>query len=381
MPITTLLPTFTARFMGALRAQALLTRVVMRDLDPVPAQRGDTVNLRLPVAVTPTAVIPGAAPVAPQAASTTPVTLTLDRWFERTMGLTDKEVGDIESGNIPQQMEQMAVDLVEFINTDGYTIMAQRAGNAVNTNPGVLPYATNDEIFRNALAQMDIARAPTSMRFAIHNPTAYWNGLALANIAQADRRGDGQNPLVTGAVGNYLGVPFLGDQLIPSNVTAALGAGALTVNGVNAINALTISVAKGAGANVALVVGDILQIAGHARVYVVAANVTLVQAANTNVLLTVGLERATVGNEAITLVGAGTTIGNSFIFHRDAVMFCSRPLQDLEGIGETYTLSDAQTGLTIRGELSRQNKQTKLSFDCLWGWQVVRPLHVTRILG
>lgn len=381
MPITTLLPTVTAQFLGALRAQSLLTRAVNRDNDPAPAMRGDTINLRLPVSLAPVAVTAGAAPVAPQAADTTPVTLTLNQWFERSMGLTDKEVGDIEAGNMPQQVNQMAVDLVEFINADGYTLMKNRAGMSFNGTPANLPYATDDAFYRGALGQLDIARAPRAGRFAIHNPTAYWGGLALANIAQADRRGDGSNPLVTGEAGPFLGTPFLGDQLIPTQTTGAVGAGAMTVNGAFAIDVSTISIAKAAGAAYAAVAGDSISIAGHARNYVVLTAVSVAAAANTTVVLAGGLERAAVGGEVITLVGAGATYNQSLLFHRDAVMFCSRPLEDMNGIGETYTLQDPQTGLSIRGELTRQHKQVRLAFDCLWGWQVVRPLHVAKILG
>lgn len=381
MPITTLLPTVTAQFLRALRAQALLTRVVNRDIDPAPAQRGDTLNLRLPVSVAPAAVTAGAAPVAPQAATTTPITLTLDRWFERSMGLTDKEVGEIEGGNMPQQVGQMAVDLVEYINADGYSIMKDRAGMAFNGTVTNLPYATDDAFFRNSLAQLDIARAPRSGRFAIHNPSAYWGGLALANIAQADRRGDAVNPLVSGDAGSFLGVPFLGDQLIPTQTTTAVGAGAMTVNGAFAAGITAISIAKAAGANYVAAAGDVISIAGHARNYVISAAATVVQGTNSAVTINGGLERAVVGGEVITLVGTAATYANSFMFHRDAVMFASRPLQDMEGVGDTYSLSDPATGLTIRGELVRQHKQVRLSFDCLWGWQVIRPLHVARILG
>lgn len=379
--LSSLLPTFTAKFMDSLRSQALLTRVVNRDLDPAPMMKGDTVNLRLPVSVAPVSVTPGSAPVAPQASTTAPVTLTLDRWYERSMGLTDKDVGDFEAGNMPQQMKQMAVDLVEYINQDGYALMNQRAGFTLNTTPATLPYASTDQVFRDAQAQLDIAKAPMQGRIAIHNPMAYWNALALPNIVQAQFRGDNQNPLVTGNVGPYLAVPFVGDQLVASQTTGALGTGALTVNGVNAAGSLTVSIAKGAGVSYVAAPGDVITIAGHPRSYVIAAAVTVVQGANTVVTLTAPLAIATVGSEAITLIGAGTTYNNSLIFHKDAVIFCSRPLIDMEGAGETYTLQDDQTGLAIRGEITRQHKQVRLAFDCLWGWQTVRASHVGRILG
>jgi hypothetical protein len=380
MPITTQLPVMTALFMDAVRANALLTRVANRDTDPAPAARGDTINVRLPVARAPKDVSPSHNPEAPQPAETTVATLTLNRHRMRDMALTDKEVGEIEAGNVPQQLQQMAVDLVEDINADGYATAIRQAGFTVGAT-GTNPFATDDAAWRAGLQQLDVSRAPRSRRVGIFSPAAYWAGIGLPNIAQADRRGDQANPLVSGDVIASYGAGFVSDQLIPSQTTGALGAGALTANGVNAVGSLTISIAKGAGANYSAVAGDVITIAGHARSYVIAANVTVVQGANTVVSLTAPLERATAGGEAITLLGAGSTYPNSMIMHPEGLIFSSRPLADVESAANTYTLSDAQTGLTIRGEIVRQNKQTAVQFDCLWGWRVVRPLYVGRILG
>lgn len=164
MPITTQLVQATARFMDAVRAQALLTRVANRDTDPAPAQRGDTINVRLPVSRTPKDVTPGHLPEATQNAETTVQTLVLNRHRMRDMALTDKEFGEIEAGNVPQQMQQMVVDLVEDINTDGYRTAIQQAGWTVNGTVTNNPFGTNaaptDEFWRDALRQLDLSRAP-----------------------------------------------------------------------------------------------------------------------------------------------------------------------------------------------------------------------------
>lgn len=388
MPITTLLPQITALFLGEVRANAVLSRVANRDTDPAPAGLGDSVNVRMPVARAPKDVTPSHNPEAPQPAESTSASLVLNRHRMRDMALTDKELGEIEAGNIPQQLRQMAVDMVENINADGYATAIQQAGWTVNGTPSNNPFGTeaspSDAAWRASLMQLDISRAPRTGRVGIFNPSAYWQGLAVPNLAQADRRGDAANPLVTGEVISSYGAAFLSDQLIGNQTTAALGAGALTVNGANAISLVapqTISIAKGAGANWAAVAGDVITIAGHARSYVVASAVTVVQGANTTVTLTAPLERACVGGEAITLVGAGSTYANSLIMHPQGLLFSSRPLADLEDAGNTYSLSDEQTGLTLRAEIVRQNKQTALQIDCLWGWRVVRPLFVGRALG
>lgn len=79
------------------------------------------------------------------------------------------------------------------------------------------------------------------------------------------------------------------------------GAGVLSVNGAHAVDATTISVAKAAGVNWNAKEGDIITFQGDPQQYAIAADVTVVQDANTNVTITPGLEFALVGGEAITV--------------------------------------------------------------------------------
>lgn len=388
MGIDTLLPQVTAQFGKTLRARALATRLVSRDMDPAPANRGDAINIRYAVAQTPEEVTPGHTPTAAQESKTITTALKLDQWFKRSMVLTDKELGEIESGNVPQQVEQMAIDLAEFINVSIYRAVRQGAGAAVGT-AGTNPFAAGDGTFLDALMYLERMKAPEQGRVGLLNLAAWRSALGVANFVDAAKRGGASRPLVTGEFDNVYGAAIDRDQLLPTHTTAALGAGALTVSGVNAVklggedatNVQTVAIAKAAGASCAVVAGDVLFIAGHAEGYVVKEAVTVVHTATTTVKLNRPLEMATVGGEAVTLAGAGTAGKWSPVFHATGVMFATRPLADLSGAANTYTFQDDKTGITIRAELTRQESQSKLTFDALWGTKVIRPELVAMMLG
>ena len=72
-------------------------------------------------------------------------------------------------------------------------------------------------------------------------------------------------------------------------------------------------------------------------------------------------------------------------FHRDAFAFANRPLvqstQDMQLGSRIMSMTDPQTGITLRLEVSRQYKQVVWEFDILWGSKLVRRELATRIAG
>lgn len=378
------LPQVTAQFAVSLRARALASRIVNRSMDPAPVAIGDTLNIRFAVPQAAQAVVPGHAPVAAQTPAKTTVPLVIDRFFERSMVLTDKDVGEIENGAAPQEITQMGIDLAEQVNADIYNAMNLQAGSSIGA-AGTNPFATDEGPLLDALQRLEEERAPSAGRAAILRPDAWRRAIQVPNLVQADRRGGGSNPLVTGVLDGSYGTPMAVDQIIPRTTSNALGAGALTINGVNAAGALSISIAKGAGANWSARAGDILTIAGQTQTYVIAADTTVVQGGNTSVPLTMPLRVATAGGEAVTAMGVGTTYSNNLVFHQDAVLFASRRLQELTVDGrnpaDTWTYADDLTGLVYRAEIQRQHYQSALRISCLYGVRVVRPAHVVRLVG
>jgi hypothetical protein len=132
-----------------------------------------------------------------------------------------------------------------------------------------------------------------------------------------------------------------------------------------------------------LVKGDIVAFAGDSQTYVVtAATGTVGGSSAGDVAIEPGLQVATDGGEAVSLT-AGHVV--NLAFHRDAFAFANRPLaqstQDL-GLGSRIlSMTDPQTGISLRLEVSRQYKQVMWEFDLLWGVKLVRPELACRIAG
>ena len=90
-------------------------------------------------------------------------------------------------------------------------------------------------------------------------------------------------------------------------------------------------------------------------------------------------------------VDAGTPVrvaGDHIVnmaFHRDAFALAMRPLTagtvDVALGNQILSMTDAQTGLSLRLEVARQYKQTVWEFDVLWGVKLVRPQLAVRIAG
>jgi hypothetical protein len=83
---------------------------------------------------------------------------------------------------------------------------------------------------------------------------------------------------------------------------------------------------------------------------------------------------------AITVVG--TDYVPNIVFHRDAFAWASRPLADIQGLGNLIQSAvDPVSGVALRLEVSRQYKQTTYSYDVLGGANVIRRELGTKIFG
>ena len=81
----------------------------------------------------------------------------------------------------------------------------------------------------------------------------------------------------------------------------------------------------------------------------------------------------------MTLAAAGVV---NLAFHRDAFAFVSRPLQaSSANIEEMMSVVDPISGVALRLEVIRQNKQMLFDFDVLYGAACVRPELACRVMG
>jgi hypothetical protein len=175
------------------------------------------------------------------------------------------------------------------------------------------------------------------------------------------------------------------DQQIPTHVTTPLSAGNATANGAQVVGAGstdqgrtgTVSIAKATNAS-ALVAGDVLSFAGDPQTYVVLTAVSLI-VGNTTVAIAPALQVAKTGGELVTLRASHVV---NLAFHRDAFGFVSRPLQaSSANTMEVMSVADPVSGVALRLEVVRQNKQTLFDFDVLYGAECVRPELAARLAG
>lgn len=130
----------------------------------------------------------------------------------------------------------------------------------------------------------------------------------------------------------------------------------------------------------AIKVGDIFTLAGEQyRVTAAVATITVSSSAAFTVSIYPAARAAALSGVAATVIA--TTYTANIAAHRDSMAFVSRPLGS-DGLGNLI-MSDVDpiSGIAMRLEVSRQNRQTTWGFDSLWGTNVLRPELGTKILG
>ena len=377
MNIQNIMPVIFARSLQTLREFCVMPRLVNRDYSTAPAAQGETVNWQVPTAIAAQDVVPSNVLVNASAPTPLRASVTLNRWREVPVPMTDKvlsEIGDTgRSLYIDEQIKALANDINSFI-------LSRFVGlHSLVGTPGTSLFAGSDYTartvpLRTAMRRLDDALAPGDGRALVLHTSTYADILGIPEFIRVNESGR-EAALRSGVVGEILGFNVARDQQVPTHAATTLSAGAATVNGVNAIGATTVSIAKATNAGT-LIAGDIIQINHGGAIgiqqYAVTANTTLI-VGNTNVPINRGLVAATAGGEAVTLVAGAAPYRVNLAFHRDALAFASRPLTAEANTDTMMQIVDPVSGVAFRMELQRQHRQTVLMFDCLYGASVLRP--------
>jgi hypothetical protein len=379
---TDVVPILVAQGLQTLRAACVMPRLVNTDYSNTPANLGDTVNVWIPSAVTVADVAPSAAPI--QAGDSQPVKapIPLNKWRRAGFYLTDKQQEEIVGGVQSKQTGEAVKALAEDINAFIFSLYPAVYG--FQGTPGTTPFATDVTGATNVRKTLNLQRAPLAERRLVVDVNAEANALALPAFTSAYIVGN-PTAVIEGTIGRRLGFDWAMDQQVPTHPSVALTAGAATVNGAQAINqgstnggrTGTVSIAKATNAG-SLIAGDILTFAGDAQTYTVLAAATLI-IGNTTASIAPALSTAKAGGEAVTLKAAHVV---NLAFHRDAFAFVSRPLQaSTANVEEMMSVVDPISGVAVRLEVSRQNKQMLFDFDVLYGAACVRPELAARLAG
>jgi P22 coat protein - gene protein 5 len=361
----------------ALRENAVMARLVRTDFSIEPHSRGKSVDVPIPSAIPVTDVVPsGTFPVATDLTPTF-VPIQLTQWKESKFTLTDKEVTQIMEGYMPLQIPEAARSLANAIDLDLLNLYRDVYGFAGFAN--VTPFQNGQGVVgpdvrydlgasRDARRVLNRQLCPVDNRRIVLDVDAEANATAITAFAAAYASAD-TNVITNGVIGHKQGFDWNMDQSVLRHNTGSTGTYIFTAAA--AANVSTIAVTNGGGVPIA---GDVFTIAGQVQPYVLRAGST-----TTSWNISPPLRAAVPANTVITLVASHVA---NLAFHRDAFGLVMRPLDEAMTPGSIIeTFVDDLTGIPLRLEITRQNKQTTYSFDVLYGVATIRAAMACRILG
>lgn len=387
--VTAIMPKILAAALLALREQAVMPRLVNFNWSMETAKKGSTIDVPLPAAQAVSDVTPAAVPPTQVDHAPTTVQIVLDKWKKSNFYLNDKEIGEIDpnAAFYPMQVSEAVRQLANQVNSDvfalykdiyGYTGTAGTTPFAIGS--GNFPNSPTDAVNLRKVLNRQLA-GPDNRR-AVLSLDAEANALALPAFSNFEQTGD-PAVKIEGRLGRKFGMDWYYDQGVPTHTAGTITTGLIA----KAATAVAAGVKSFLGTTAAstgacaLVVGDVIAIAGHTTTYVLTAAATQASAA-TDVTLAIepGLEKALVGSEAITVKASHVV---NLGFHRDAFAFATRPVGDMvfTGGNEIRQMTDPQTGLNLTLEVSRQHHQTSWELSILYGCKTIRAALAARLAG
>jgi len=380
--LSNILPKILARGLLALREQAIMPRLVNGDYSAEAAQKGDTIDVPIPSAIAASDVTPSPTFSSATDSAPTKVQIQLNNWKKTNFSLSDKEMAEIDRNAhfMPMQMSEAVRALANVINED---IHAEYKGvYGFTGTAGTSPFASTVTDAVNSRKVLHQQRAPRSMRRGVLDYDGEANALALAAFSDADKVGSAEVK-IEGEVGRKFGVDWFADDAVATHTAGTIAALAPAVGSTTAIGGTTLKMALVSTGSGNTAIGDIFTIAGDSQTYVVGDVVSAItSAAPKDVSIQPALKVVASAGSLITFKASHVA---NLVFHRDAFAFANRPLAassaDLQLGSRIMSMTDPQTGITLRLEVSRQYKQVTWEFDVLWGAKLVRPELACRLAG
>lgn len=378
---TEVTPKLLAQGLLALRQNCVTPRLVNRSYENLAAQKGAAINVPIPSAIAVNDVAPANYAPTTQDSVPTSAVITLDQWKEAPFYLTDKDILQAMDGIIPMQASEAVKSLANTI--DSYILGLYKGVWSYGGTAGTTPFGDGKTTDINqARKRLNQQLAPLGDRYFLFDPETEAAAAAVPAFQAIYASGD-STAIQTGAVQNKLGFGWFMDQNVPTHtagtITTGVIAKAATAQAVG-LSTIVGTTAASTGA-VALVVGDIISIAGSTQTYTVTEAVTQGSAATDfSVKISPPLVKALAGSEAITVKASHVV---NLAFHRDFAAFATRPLEQTgTGFGNHIMSEvDPVSGLSLRLEITREHKRVRFSYDVLYGAAIVRPQLATRLAG
>lgn len=375
--VSAAVPKIVAGVLPTLRKAAVMPQLINIDYSDTARQKGDTIDVPMPGAITTVSVSPAATPPVTTGVTPEKATITLDQWYEAPFYLTDKEVLDAVAGIVPRQAEAAIKSLAEHLNAAILNLYKGIYG--YTGTAGTTPFASDVTDAVQARKILLQQQCPVGDRRCVLSPEAEAQGLMIRAFQDASFSASGGQELREGQIGRKLGFDFYVDQQMPTHTSGAATSSTTGTAGY-ALGIKTVALASaGTGA---FLVGDVITFAGDTQTYVITSGDADVSGGG-SISFEPGLKVVLpASNVAITC--KATHVVN-LAFHRDAFALAVRPVQDVAITDAqrqaSQTVRDPVTGLVFRLEVTREYKRTRWSFDCLYGCAVLRREYACRIAG
>jgi hypothetical protein len=375
--LTEVIPKLLAGGLKCLRQNAVFPRLVSTDYSDIAAQKGDVINIPISTVVTAQDVSPSVAFVTGSDSTPTKVQVTLDFWKSARFYMTDKDMQEAMDGHVPRQAEEAVKSLANAVDSyiwGKHTGIYGAAGTA-----GTTPFNGSLLAAKQARVILNKQLAPQDDRRAVLDPDAEGALGVVPEVLKANERGDNQG-IIKGVVGQKLGFDWYMDQNVSTYTPGTAWVTGYTVSSLSAAagdTTLNITNTTAAGS---IKIGDIFTLGGSSQQYVVTVTATF----SATVPMAISFKPALVSahSAAVALTVIGTAYVANLAFHRDAFAWASRPLGDISGLGNAVqSVADPISGIALRLEVSRQNKQTMFEYDILGGANLIRRELACKILG
>lgn len=355
-----IVPQILARGLAVLRENIVMPFLVNRGYQAEAAQRGDTVTIPVPSAMEATDVAPSITHGNPQYITPSTVTIPLDKWKKADFSLTDKDLVEIQEGFLPLQAEAAVKALANQVDSDllgmanGFYGFSGRLGYGLGA---LTDLVAPRKVLNEQLAPMD-------PRYLVVGPEGEAEMLGIQAFHDASF-GVGGEAILEGRITRRLGFGIAMDQNVGTLSQGTMSG--VTVSGSAGDKALTVD-----GQTDMPSVGDIVTIAGEGDQTFVVTSITGTSAIAIEPALATNVSGAAVNYP--TDAPSGASYEGRMAFHRDAMAFVTRPLSaGAEGLGTVVrSISDPESRLTLRLEISRENKQTRWCWDILYGFALIR---------
>ena len=367
--ITNVVPKLVGLMLPKLRAHSVMPRLVNRDFDTLGAQPGSSIDVPIPPSITTAAVTADKTPPTTSDITLSTVNVPLSSWNEAAFYMTDKDLMEVEADKLPGVVDSALASIVEKIDQD--ILEATMNGHGLADDQGGSVFdAIADVIVPQKLLNKN--KVPRGDRFCVFDTDAEANLLAREQFTSGDYVTG--FPFESGDVGlqQKMGMAWVMSQNVQSHTTGT-DDGAFVTTGAKAIGDKTLTLGTGTGT---ILAGDTVAIGNYK--YGVASGTS----GAGDITLNQGLLEAVGSGDTVQTIdrGGNANVGN-VAFHRDSVVFVSRPFQASNAAIASQTISDPISGLSLRLEVTREYKRDRWSIDALYGTKVVRPEGVVKVIG